>query len=98
MFFRFVQELSGHLATYDEFLKMANDDLASPGGITNKVSPTSSATSPTTSATISAATIAEARRQFARMLKVDAWELVKGGHNSPIYVNTSQKRLWSCPK
>ena len=73
------------MATYDEFLKMASDDLASPGGITNKVSPSSAATSPTSSAAISAAAIAKARRQFARMLKVDAWQLVKGGHNSPNY-------------
>ena len=81
------------MATYDEFLKMASDDLASPGGITNKVSPTSSATSPTSSATISAATIAEARRQFARMLKVDAWELVKGIQLSNICQHYPEKAL-----
>ena len=88
-FSRFVQELSGHLATYDEFLKTAGTDLAKTAAGTTSRSGLSP-TSPTSAAAVAGqspktqdnnltmATVAEARRQFSRMLKVDAWELVKG--------------------
>ena len=66
---RFVQELSGHMATYDEFLKMVAADMASSS---------SSVSSSPNECIITGESIAEARRQFSRMLKVDTWDLVKG--------------------